>query len=70
MANMSYCRFENTYRALRDCEDHMTDPTNATDREYRQKLVQTCADILRELGIDVPHGEIEIPEYDDEPEYE
>lgn len=70
MANMSYCRFENTYRDLRDCFDHLTDPTSGSEKEYKQRLVQCCADILRELGIDVPHGEFEIHEYDDEPEYE
>lgn len=70
MANMSYCRFENTYRDLRNCHDHITDPVSGTEREYRQLLVELCADLLRELNVDVPHGEIEIPEYDDEPEYE
>lgn len=66
MANMSYCRFENTYRDLLDCFDHLTDPVSETERNYRRRLVETCADILRELGVDVPHDEIVINEYDDE----
>jgi hypothetical protein len=28
MANMSYCRFENTARDFRDCVDNINDPTS------------------------------------------
>lgn len=52
MANMSYCRFENTYHDLLDCEDHFGDTPNddsgednalsESETKYRNKLVQLC----------------------------
>lgn len=48
MANMSYCRFENTYHDLLDCEDHFGDKPNdesgdeyslsESETKYRNKL--------------------------------
>lgn len=53
MANMSYCRFENTLEDLRDCYDHMDD--DASDmNEYeipaREKLIELCVTIARDYG--------------------
>ncbi len=49
MANMSYCRFENTYRDLEDCYGHIND-TNLSESEktYRQRLINLCLDIIEE----------------------
>ena len=39
MANMSYCRFQNTYNDLMDCMHHINDPgENEFDEEFRLKL--------------------------------
>jgi len=49
MSNMSYCRFENTYRDLVDCYENLLD-SDLSEREkmFRQKLIKVCQDILTE----------------------
>ncbi len=54
MANMSYCRFENTYKALSDCYDNMDDDELSEDEEkHRRKLVRLCYSIANEYDEDV-----------------
>jgi hypothetical protein len=51
MANMSYCRFENTLGDLRDCYDHMDeDDISAAECKAREKLLALCARIASEYG--------------------
>ncbi len=47
MANMSYCRFQNTLRDLRDCWDALDDVDDLSDEERvaRRKLIRLCAEI-------------------------
>ena len=45
MSNMSYCRFENTYKDLRDCEEHFDEGLSACESEYRKKLLKLCKEI-------------------------
>ena len=48
MSNMSYCRFENTYRDLQDCYEAMangTDDLSDTEKRYFKKMVKMCKDI-------------------------
>ena len=41
MANMSYCRFENTYNDLIDCIENMDcEAENERDERYRKRLIQ------------------------------
>ena len=49
MANMSYCRFENTLQDLQDCYEHLnaTDISRSEDRA-RYDLVELCRQILEE----------------------
>ena len=46
MANMSYCRFENTYRDLQDCLNALNNygPDNLSDSElkFAKMMMQTC----------------------------
>lgn len=69
MSNMSYCRFENTLRDLKDCYEHMTD-VNLDPEEIRarQAMVELCSEILSECtNVEVQvDGEIELKIYDDE----
>ena len=55
---MSYCRFENTYRDLRDCFRDMSetdfDELSETEQEYRNKIVVMC----REIGEQFEEEEI------------
>lgn len=61
MANMSYCRFENTYGDLQDCYDALTnagsiekfeDGANEYEKKYIRKLVELCRDIVADFGED------------------
>jgi hypothetical protein len=50
MANMSYCRFENTYRDLVDCLHALNDSgvDSLSDRElqYAKMMIQVCENIV------------------------
>ena len=48
MANMSYCRFQNTYRDLQDCEKHLDDDLSVSEAMYKEKLVGLCYDVIQE----------------------
>jgi hypothetical protein len=53
MANMSYCRFENTYNDLLDCLDNIESPAeNERDERYRIRMIQLLKeniDLIEEL---------------------
>ena len=53
MSNMSYCRFENTYRDLLDCQSALEEQaagdaaiTSADELHYAQSLVDVCVNIV------------------------
>lgn len=50
MANMGYCRFQNTLTDLEDCFNHIED-TNLSKEEVkaREKLIRLSADIAEYL---------------------
>jgi len=52
--NMSYCRFENTYRDLRDCYEAICDREKVEDdeRDYRKQLIFLCREIVEEVEGD------------------
>jgi hypothetical protein len=57
MSNMSYCRFENTARDLRDCASHIGDELDGDESRARLWLIETCKIILDAVGIEVDsHG--------------
>ena len=64
MPNMSYCRFENTYKDLIDCIENIHPPaSNATDENYRQLLIQLFNTVCEQYGGDiVGYAENEIDE--------
>lgn len=47
MANMSYCRFENTLSDLEDCRDALDKGDSLSEREVRKAkaLIDLCRDI-------------------------
>jgi len=47
---MSYCRFENTYKDLRDCQEYLEDDLTNTEKKYRQRLIDLCSDIAQDYG--------------------
>jgi hypothetical protein len=47
MANLSYCRFQNTLGDLRDCSDHILDTgLSKEEARARRRLVDVCQDIV------------------------
>jgi len=61
MGNMSYCRFENTYKDLLDCFNDMSetdfDELSETEQLYRNKLVHLCG-IISEYFEEVEEEEL------------
>ncbi len=46
MANMSYCRFNNTLQDLQDCYEHMDDDDlSEAEQEARTRLIRLCAEM-------------------------
>ena len=51
--NMSYCRFENTERDLRDCFRHLREPTIGMDnieRTARLRMIAMVTKMAEEIG--------------------
>jgi len=49
MANMSYCRFENTLRDLKDCYNNMgSDDLSESEFYARKQLIELCMTIACE----------------------
>jgi hypothetical protein len=53
MGNMSYCRFENTLKDLRDCYKDMSETDfyelSESEQEARNKLVALCQNISEQF---------------------
>jgi len=51
MSNMSYCRFQNTYKDLEDCYenwDNNLDEDEVEEKEAKKKLLKLCKDIVED----------------------
>ena len=48
MANMSYCRFQNTLNGLRDCLEHLFDDLSLDEQRARDRLIELCREIVAE----------------------
>lgn len=51
MANMSYCRFENTYKDLLQCLSAMNEPLSKDETAYKRRLVDVCKEIIDEYEL-------------------
>ena len=49
MANMSYCRFQNTLQDLRDCYYNMSDSLTGEEFHAREALIELCKSIGEEF---------------------
>ena len=49
MPNMSYCKFQNTIIALRDCYYNINDKLSDEEHAARKILVCICKDIIEEF---------------------
>lgn len=54
MANMGYCRFENTYNDLLDCEIALMDeiPLSDSETSYAKKLLLLCQELVEQYNVD------------------
>lgn len=59
MANMSYCRWENTLNDLRDCAEHVNDPLGGSEARARASLLELAADMLEEVGVTIDRCELD-----------
>jgi hypothetical protein len=53
MPNMSYCRFELTYKDLYECLDYgnsLHDTESEREEKYKQKLIKLCKEIAKEYA--------------------
>ena len=50
--NMSYCRYQNTLAALRECEDDFDYPDDLSDEESmaRDRLIELMAELVHNYG--------------------
>jgi len=54
MPNMSYCRFENTYKDLIDCLENIhVGASNEIDEMYRQKMIQLFTEVGEDWDGDI-----------------
>jgi hypothetical protein len=53
MANMSYCRFENTLADLEDCYHHIHAEVSAEEERARAALIRLCTRIAEEHGDEI-----------------
>jgi hypothetical protein len=59
MINMGYCRFENTYLALDECIDALTekDTISASENNYRMLLLDKCKEYIEKCENYIPNIE-------------
>lgn len=50
MANMAYCRFENTFGDLQECYEHLDDDLGTAETRYRLRLIALCRKIASDYG--------------------
>ena len=56
MINMSYCRFENTFNALAECEQSLAEIESLNDlsereKEYAKELIRLCEVIYNDFEL-------------------
>lgn len=55
MANMGYCRFQNTLQDLRDCQEHMDDgDLSEEEKRARLRMIKMCAQIAEDYEYERP----------------
>ena len=42
MANMAYCRFQNTLSDLRECEEHLWEDLSDDEERARKSMIKLC----------------------------
>lgn len=68
MANMSYCRFENTLSDLRDCKEALENQEELSSREANK--AKALIDLCREIADNYDDGYVDSLKEEDEEEEE
>jgi len=51
MANMGYCRFQNTVGDMEDCLEHIEDDLHSEEeKEARQDFIRLCVQVAHDYG--------------------
>lgn len=52
MGNLSYCRFQNTLRDLRDCYENMEADSalSSEERRAKEQLLELCERFVKDYG--------------------
>ena len=50
MANMSYCRFQNTVSDLQDCFDNWDEKCSESEEKAKKRMLKICVDIACDIG--------------------
>lgn len=50
MANMSYCRFQNTLPDLQACYEHWEEAESEAEKRAQRKLLILCQEIVTDYG--------------------
>ena len=50
MANMGYCRFENTVSDMEDCIEHIDDTLEGVEATKHAEFIALCVTVAREYG--------------------
>lgn len=59
MANMSYCRFQNTYLDLIDCSNNLGDKNlSDSEKNARKNLIELCKEMVEHFEFN-SFGELE-----------
>ena len=64
MPNMSYCRFQNTFRDLRECADNFDEAESEEEKKARERLLKLCRKMISDYWEDVFDQSITITEND------
>lgn len=71
MANMAYCRFENTYKDLIDCYEALQnseiESLSESEKKYAIKLIKMCRDVSDEFLDEADDFSDEADDFSDEP---
>ena len=64
MANMGYCRFQNTLADLRDCSNNFDEAQSEEEIKAREKLLKLCRKMVADYWEDIFDQSLEIKELD------
>ena len=53
MANMSYCRFQNTLSDLRDCSNNLGNASSPDEKKARKRMITLMVEMLESVGYTV-----------------